>query len=187
MDFPGGSEGKKYSCNAGDPGSVPGLGRSSGGGNGYPLQYSCLENSMDRGAWAWGYSPWGHKESDMTERLLHFTCDLIDKRSINEGWSEVSMSYLVALDLLLVVLLMHFTNTLICNLLASSSRWKRASESEIWSQRAVWWLQGALDSDLELPNVHLRQGLFCVSDLSQLPFVKASVQEAFPQGWFCGG
>ena len=51
MGFPGGSEGKKYACNAGDPGSVPGLGRSSGEGNGYPLQYSCLENSMDRGAW----------------------------------------------------------------------------------------------------------------------------------------
>ena len=50
MGFPGGSEGKKYACNAGDPGSVPGLGRSSGEGNGYPLQYSCLENSMDRGA-----------------------------------------------------------------------------------------------------------------------------------------
>ena len=119
MDFPGGSEGKKYACNAGDP--VPGLGRSSGEGNGSPLQYSCLENSMDRGAWA-GYSPWGHKESYMTERLLHFTCDLIDKRSINEGCPEVSMSYLVALDLLLVVLLTRFTNTLICNLLASSSR-----------------------------------------------------------------
>ena len=50
MGFPGGSEGKKYACNAGDPGSVPGLGRSSGEGNGYPLQYSGLENSMDR-AW----------------------------------------------------------------------------------------------------------------------------------------
>ena len=38
-------------CNAGDPGSIPGLGRSPGEGNGNPLQYSCLENSMDRGAW----------------------------------------------------------------------------------------------------------------------------------------
>ena len=42
---------KKSVCNAGDSGSVPGLGRSPGEGNGYPLQYSCLENSMDRGAW----------------------------------------------------------------------------------------------------------------------------------------
>ena len=51
MGLPGGSDGKNYACNAGDPGSVPELGRSSGEGNGYPLQYSCLENSMDRGGW----------------------------------------------------------------------------------------------------------------------------------------
>ena len=51
MDFPGGSDGKESACNTGDPGSIPGLGRSSGEGNGNPLQYSCLENSMDRGAW----------------------------------------------------------------------------------------------------------------------------------------
>ena len=49
--FPGGSDSKESACNAGDLGSIPGLGRSSGEGNGYPLQYSCLENSMDRGAW----------------------------------------------------------------------------------------------------------------------------------------
>ena len=49
-DFPGGSDSKESSCNAGDPGSIPGSGRSLGEGNSYPLQYSCLENSMDRGA-----------------------------------------------------------------------------------------------------------------------------------------
>ena len=49
--FPGGSDGKESACNAGDPGSIPGLGRSPGKGNGDPLQYSCLKNSMDRGAW----------------------------------------------------------------------------------------------------------------------------------------
>ena len=49
-DFPGGSDGKSSAYNAGDPGSVPGSGRS-GEGNGNPLQYSCLENPMDRGAW----------------------------------------------------------------------------------------------------------------------------------------
>ena len=47
MGFPGGSDGKEYTCNAGDLGSVPGLGRSSGEGNSYALQYSGLENSMD--------------------------------------------------------------------------------------------------------------------------------------------
>ena len=46
----GGSNGKESACNAGGPGSIPGLGRSSGVGNGNPLQYSCLENSMDTGA-----------------------------------------------------------------------------------------------------------------------------------------
>ena len=49
-DFPGGSDGKVSAYNARDPGSIPGLGRSSGEGNGNPLQYSCLENPMDRGA-----------------------------------------------------------------------------------------------------------------------------------------
>ena len=50
-DFPGGSDSKASAYNAGDPGSIPGLGRSPGEGNGNPLQYSCLENSLDRGAW----------------------------------------------------------------------------------------------------------------------------------------
>ena len=49
-DFPGGSDGKVSAYNVGDPDSIPGLGRSSGEGNGNPLQYSCLENLMDGGA-----------------------------------------------------------------------------------------------------------------------------------------
>ena len=49
--FPGGSDGKESACKAGDPGSIPGLGGSPGEGKGYPLQYPCLENPMDRGAW----------------------------------------------------------------------------------------------------------------------------------------
>ena len=47
----GGSDGKEFAYNAGDPGLIPGLRRSSGEGNGYPLQYSCLENPTDGGAW----------------------------------------------------------------------------------------------------------------------------------------
>ena len=50
MDFPD-SDGKESACNAGDLSSIPGSGKPPGEGNGYPLQYSCLENSMDRGAW----------------------------------------------------------------------------------------------------------------------------------------
>ena len=50
-DFPGGSDIKASAYNAGDPGSIPGSGKSSGEGNGNPLQYSCLDNPMDGGAW----------------------------------------------------------------------------------------------------------------------------------------
>ena len=64
MDFPGDSDGKESACNARDPGSVLGLGRFPGEAKVYPLQYSGLENSIDR-----GYRPWGCKELDMTERL----------------------------------------------------------------------------------------------------------------------
>ena len=63
-----GSDSKESTCNVGDLGSVPGLGRSHGGGYGSPLQYSCLENSHGQRGLA-GYSPRGRKESDMTERL----------------------------------------------------------------------------------------------------------------------
>ena len=51
VGFPGGSDGRESTCSAGDPGSIPGLGRYPEGGNGNPLQYSCLNNFMDRGAW----------------------------------------------------------------------------------------------------------------------------------------
>ena len=51
LGFPGGSDGKESTCDVGGLGSIPGLGRSPGEGNGTPLQYSCLENPMDRGAW----------------------------------------------------------------------------------------------------------------------------------------
>ena len=53
---------QETACNAGDPGLISGSGRTPGEENGYPLQYSCLENPTDRGAV--GYSPWGRKESD---------------------------------------------------------------------------------------------------------------------------
>ena len=70
--FPGGSDGKESTCNVGDLGSVPGLGRPPGEGKGYPLQYSGLENSMDC------LSTWGPKELDTTESF-HFIsyCSLL--------------------------------------------------------------------------------------------------------------
>ena len=63
--FPYSSVGKESACNAGDLGSIPGWGRSPGGGNGNPLQYSCLENPHGQRSLA-GYNPWGPLESDMT-------------------------------------------------------------------------------------------------------------------------
>ena len=68
MAFPGGLEGKESACNAGDLGLIPGLGRSFREGNGYPLQYSCLENSKDRGVWR-ATVTWVTKELDRTEQL----------------------------------------------------------------------------------------------------------------------
>ena len=70
LGFPGSSDSKESACNAGDLGSVPGLGRFPGGGHGNPLQCSCLENPHGQRSLA-GYSPWGHKESDTTEQLTH--------------------------------------------------------------------------------------------------------------------
>ena len=64
--FPGGSDGKEFACNMGDLGLIPGLGRSPVGGNGSPLQYSCLENPHGQRSLE-GYSPRGHKELDTTE------------------------------------------------------------------------------------------------------------------------
>ena len=66
MGFPGSSAGKEPTYKAGDLGSVPHLGRSSGGGIGNPFQYSCLENPHGQRSLA-DYSQWGPKESDLTE------------------------------------------------------------------------------------------------------------------------
>ena len=71
LGFPGGSVVKKPPDNAGDPGSIPELGRSPGEGNGNSLQDSCLGNPMDRGAWWTTYSLWG------CERVRH---DLVTKQ-----------------------------------------------------------------------------------------------------------
>ena len=70
MGFPGSSDGKESACSTGDLGLIPGSGRFPGEGNGYPLQYFCLENSMDRGAWQ-ATVRWDCKESDTTECLTH--------------------------------------------------------------------------------------------------------------------
>ena len=72
LDFPGGSDGKASAYDAGDLGSIPGLGRSPGEGNGNPLQYYCLENPMDRGAW----QATVHGVTKSRTRLRDFTSSL---------------------------------------------------------------------------------------------------------------
>jgi len=75
VGFPGGSDGKESACNSGGLGSIPGSGRSPGEGKGDPLQYSCLENSMDRGA----RRDTGCKQLNMTEQLTHFAIQQLMK------------------------------------------------------------------------------------------------------------
>ena len=71
MGFPGGSNGKESACNAGNLGLIPRLGRTPGEWNGYPLQYSCLEYSMDRGAWQ--ATVQGVEKSQTQLNNFHFT------------------------------------------------------------------------------------------------------------------
>ena len=68
MGFPGGLDSKESACNVGHLDLIPGFERSSGEGNGNPLQYSCLENPHGQGNLV-NYSPWDHKASNMTEQL----------------------------------------------------------------------------------------------------------------------
>ena len=86
LGFLGGSDSKESTCKAGEPGSIPGSGRSPGEGNGYPLQYSCLENSMDRGDW----QPKSQK-SDTTELPKpHFSLSKDGKQSSSGDLSTSS-------------------------------------------------------------------------------------------------
>ena len=85
MGFPGGSDHKESSCDAGDPDLIPGSERSAAEGNGYPLQYSALENPHRQRSLA-GYSSWAWEESDMTERLSTHMCSSTRVRFIHEGF-----------------------------------------------------------------------------------------------------
>ena len=77
MGFPGGSEGKESACSVGDLGSIPESGRSPGEGNGNLLQYSCLENSMDRGAWKTIFHGVAKSMTQLSHLTLHFIYELI--------------------------------------------------------------------------------------------------------------
>ena len=88
--FPGGLDSKESACNAGDPGSIPGLRRSLGEGNGTLLQYSSLVNPHGQRSLV-GYSPCGPKESDVTERLTrsYFPSSPGDLRPIRICWPSL--------------------------------------------------------------------------------------------------
>ena len=87
-----GSDSKTSACSVGDLGSIPGLGRSSGEGNGNPLQYSCLENSMS----LVGYSPWGLKESDTTEWPHFLSSSFMNFHGFNFHWKLMTLTCLYA-------------------------------------------------------------------------------------------
>ena len=88
--FPSGSDCKASVCNAGDPGLIPGLGRSPGEGNGSPLQYSCLENAMDRGAWQVTI----HGVAKSQTRLSDFIFTFIASKRVSLSWSQKGLPYL---------------------------------------------------------------------------------------------
>ena len=90
--LPGGLDGRESACSAGDPSSIPGSGRSPGEGNGNPLQYSCLENSMGRGAW---WATHGVTESDPTEVIEQKTILRVpwtSKRSNESILKEITLN-----------------------------------------------------------------------------------------------
>ena len=88
--FPGGSDGKESACNAGDLGSIPGSRSYLGEGNGNPLQYSCLENSMDRGAWQATVHGVSRVEHDLVTKptLIHLTHMWNNKQTKVNRWIQ---------------------------------------------------------------------------------------------------
>ena len=103
ITIPGGSDGKESAYHSADLGSIPEWGRSLREGNGYPFQYSCLENPHGQRSLA-GYSPWGCKESDTAEWLtlsLHFSPSWYSRKSM--GFEVIKSGYKFQLGHLLAV------------------------------------------------------------------------------------
>ena len=92
--FPRGSDGKESSRNVGDPSSIPGLGKSPGGGNGNPFQYSCMENSMDRGAWRATI----HRVAKSWTWLSNFTFTCIQLKYVNWNFDRNLKAHLPSLS-----------------------------------------------------------------------------------------
>ena len=86
MGFPGGSDGKKSTCSVGNLGLIPGSGRYPGDGNGYLLQYSCLENPMDRGAWWAAVCRVAKSWTQLSEFYFSLKAMRQDKMCLEEAW-----------------------------------------------------------------------------------------------------
>ena len=121
MGFPGDSEVKAFSCNAGDLGSIPGLGRFPGEGNDDPLQYSCLENPMDRGAW-W-VIPHGVAKSltRLNDSLSFFSFSFANTFSQSEGY--LFILFIVSFAVLNLLSLIRSHLFIFCFYFHYSRRW----------------------------------------------------------------
>ena len=130
--FPGGSDSKESACNAGDPGVIPGLGRPPGEGNNYPLEYSCLENSMERGDW------WATVHRVSSVQLLSCV------RLFETPWTaarQASLSTTNSRSLLILMsieLVMPSSHLILCHPLSSCPQSLPASESFPMSQLSAW-------------------------------------------------
>jgi len=123
----------------GDPSSIPGLGRSPGEGNGNPLQYSCLENPMDKRSLV-GYSPWGHKESDTTGRLTDTSNNFSWLFRHSSSSSLISFSICLPLEFSVSGVISWLTNRGV-RLYVSPSAWWRIhtlSPNMVFNRYLVW-------------------------------------------------
>ena len=134
-----GSNSKESVCNAGDPGSTPGLGRSPGEGNDLPLQYSCLENPHGQRSLT-GYSPWDRKESDMSEWI---STHMI--RTEMTGFVSKFSRTLLQAKTLVFIYIQYVGPLMDRNLVVQSRRWERERRKEAnipWVMQPASMFQG---------------------------------------------
>ena len=136
LAFPGGSGSKESACNAGNLGLIPGSGRSPGGGHGNPLQYSCWENSMDRGAWGLTV----HKVAKRLSNSYTHTHTQLDSASHQSSCLNPKLMlflYFKMLDLLVLVQLNQLRSLQIEQNLLRVKLW-RNRKNEFSLQKNTW-------------------------------------------------
>ena len=146
LGFPSGSAGKESACNVGDLGSIPGLGRSLGGGHSNPLQYSCLENPHGQRSLA-NHSLWGHKESDMTEWLSTRAEYIMQNARLDEAQAGIKIAG-------------RNTNNLDMQITPSKGRkqhynfWESGRDNTSPSTTFPWCLASAKDRGRHVPSLN---------------------------------